>query len=210
VLVLGDYHLIQAPSVHDSLAFLLDHLPRQLRLLASRNDPPLPLARLRARRQLAELRAAELRFTPEEAAALLREATGRELPAASVAALAARTAGWVAGLQLAALSLQGRSDPAEFVATFSGSHRYVLDFLTEKSSPGCESWSEVRVEGAHLPAGAWLAAGDDDAAAAGVAGGAGGAQLGAGPRAGGQLPPGGARGTRANRPGSCMVWSPTT
>jgi LuxR family transcriptional regulator, maltose regulon positive regulatory protein len=133
VLVLDDYHLIEAAAVHDSLTLLLERQPVQLRLLlASRADPPLPLARLRARRQLAELRAAELRFTLEETTALLREATGRELPTASVAALAARTEGWVTGLQLAALSLQGRSDPAEFVATFSGSHRYVLDFLTEE------------------------------------------------------------------------------
>src|SRR5215207_7074062 len=133
VLVLDDYHLIEAAAVHDSLTLLLERQPMQLRLvLAGRADPPLPLARLRARGQLVELRAAELRFTLEETAALLREATGRELPAASVAALAARTEGWVAGLQLAALSLQGRSDPAELVATFSGSHRYVLDFLTEE------------------------------------------------------------------------------
>jgi len=101
-------------------------------VLAGRADPPLPLARLRARGQLVELRERELRFTPTEAAALLRTAVGPELPEAAVAALAARTEGWVAGLQLAALSLQGRSDPAAFVATFSGSHRHVLDYLTEE------------------------------------------------------------------------------
>jgi LuxR family maltose regulon positive regulatory protein len=133
VLVLDDYHLVEAPSVHDSLAFLLERLPAQLRLvLASRADPPLPLARLRARGQLTELREADLRFTAEETAALLREATGLELPAGSVAALAARTEGWVAGLQLAGLSLSGHADPAGFVATFTGSHRYVLDYLTEE------------------------------------------------------------------------------
>jgi LuxR family transcriptional regulator, maltose regulon positive regulatory protein len=133
VLVLDDYHLVEAPSVHDSLAFLLQRLPPGLRLvLASRGDPPLPLARLRARGQLTELREADLRFTAEETAALLREATGLELPADSVAALAARTEGWVAGLQLAALSLSGHADPASFVATFTGSHRYVLDYLTEE------------------------------------------------------------------------------
>jgi LuxR family transcriptional regulator, maltose regulon positive regulatory protein len=132
-LVLDDYHLIEAPPVHESLAFLLERLPSQLRLvLASRVDPPLPLARLRARGQLVELRAAELRFTLEETAALLGEATGLNLPADSLAALAARTEGWVTGLQLAVLSLRGRSDPAEFVAAFSGSHRYVLDFLAEE------------------------------------------------------------------------------
>jgi LuxR family maltose regulon positive regulatory protein len=133
VLVLDDYHLIQAPQVHQSLEFLLEHLPASLRLvLASRADPPLPLARLRARGQLAELREGDLRFTPQEAAALLRTAVGPELPAAAVAALAERTEGWVAGLQLAALSLQGRTDVAAFVAGFSGSHRYVLDYLAEE------------------------------------------------------------------------------
>jgi LuxR family transcriptional regulator, maltose regulon positive regulatory protein len=131
VLVLDDYHLIEAPPVHDSLAMLLERLPPGLRLVvASRADPPLPLARLRAGGQLAELRERDLRFTAEEAAALLREATGSELPADAVAALAARTEGWVAGLQLAALSLQGHADPAGFVHTFTGSHRYVLDYLT--------------------------------------------------------------------------------
>jgi LuxR family maltose regulon positive regulatory protein len=130
-LVLDDYHLIEAPTVHDSVAFLLGRLPPGLRLvLASRADPPLPLARLRARGQLVELRAADLRFTPEETTAFLQEAVGLDLPHASRDALAVRTEGWVAGLQLAALSLQGRSDPAEFVATFTGSHRYILDYLS--------------------------------------------------------------------------------
>ena len=131
LLVLDDYHLIDAQPVHAALTFLLEHLPAGLRLvLTSRSDPPLPLARLRARGQLAELRAGELRFTPDEAAALLREATGPGLPGAAVAALAARTEGWAAGLQLAALSLRGQPDPASFVAAFSGSHRYILDYLT--------------------------------------------------------------------------------
>src|SRR5258708_3528910 len=94
-----------------------------------RPPPPLPLARPRAGGQLAELRAGELRFTAEEAAVLLREATGADLPGPAVAALAARTEGWAAGLQLAALSLRGQADPAGFVAAFSGSHRYVLDYL---------------------------------------------------------------------------------
>jgi ATP/maltotriose-dependent transcriptional regulator MalT len=132
-LIVDDYHLIEARPVHDSVAFLLERLPSGLRLvLASRADPPLPLARLRARGQLAELRAGELRFTLEETAAFLREATGLELPAVSVAALQDRTEGWAAGVQLAALSLQGQADPAGFVATFSGSHRFVLDYLTEE------------------------------------------------------------------------------
>jgi LuxR family maltose regulon positive regulatory protein len=133
LLVLDDYHLIDAPPVHASLGFLLEHRPPGLRLvLASRADPPLPLARLRARGQLAELRAGQLRFTAEEAAALLRQAAGPALPEAAMAALAARTEGWVAGLQLAALSLRGQEDVAGFVAAFSGSHRYVLDYLTEE------------------------------------------------------------------------------
>ncbi len=133
LLVLDDYHLIDAQPVHVSLGFLLEHLPPGLHLvLASRSDPPLPLARLRAGGQLAELRAADLRFTAAEAAALLRESAAADLPAAAVAALAARTEGWVAGLQLAALSLRGRADPAGFVAAFSGSHRYVLDYLAEE------------------------------------------------------------------------------
>ena len=131
LLVLDDYHLIDSHPVHGSLLFLLEHLPPGLRMvLASRSDPPLPLARLRAGGQLAELRAAELRFTADEAAALLREATGADLPGTAVAALTARTEGWAAGLQLAGLSLRGQADTAGFVVAFSGSHRYVLDYLT--------------------------------------------------------------------------------
>ena len=135
VLVLDDYHLIDAQPVHASLEFLLEHRPPSLQvLLTSRAEPPLPLARLRGRGQLLELRAAQLRFTSEEAAALLREAAGPDLnvPDAAVAALTARTEGWVAGLQLAGLSLRGQPEVAGFVASFSGSHRYVLDFLTEE------------------------------------------------------------------------------
>ena len=132
-LVMDDYHLIEAPEVHASVAFLLERLPPGLRLvLAGRADPPLPLARLRARGQLAELRERDLRFTLAETAAFLREATGLDLPAASVASLQERTEGWAAGVQLAALSLQGHADPAGFVASFAGSHRYVLDYLTQE------------------------------------------------------------------------------
>src|SRR6266571_1544656 len=133
VLVLDDYHLVDSGPVHESVAFLLENLPPGLRVVVSgRADPPLGLARLRARGQLAELRAADLRFTAEEAAALLREAVGPDLADAAVAVLAARTEGWVAGLQLAALSLRGQPDVAGFVASFSGSHRYVLDYLAEE------------------------------------------------------------------------------
>jgi LuxR family maltose regulon positive regulatory protein len=131
VLVLDDYHVIEAEPVHSSLLFLLEHLPPGLQLvLASRADPPLPLARLRGRGKLAELRTLELRFTDAEAAALIRQAVDQDLGDDAVAALTARTEGWAAGLQLAALSLQGQSDTARFVTTFSGSHRYVLDYLT--------------------------------------------------------------------------------
>ncbi|HZC98837.1 MAG TPA: LuxR C-terminal-related transcriptional regulator [Actinomycetes bacterium] len=133
VLVLDDYHLVEARPVHASLGFLLEHRPPGLALvLTSRADPPLGLARLRARGQLAELRDADLRFTQEEAAALLYGAVGPELPEAAAAVLAARTEGWVAGLQLAGLSLRGQADVAGFVATFGGSHRFVLDYLAEE------------------------------------------------------------------------------
>jgi LuxR family maltose regulon positive regulatory protein len=130
LLILDDYHLIDSQPVHGSLTYMLEHLPPGLRLgLASRSDPPLALAPLRVRGQLAELRAAELRFTAEEAVALLHEAAGSGLPDAALAMLAARTEGWAAGLQLAGLSLRGQADVESFVATFSGSHRYVLDYL---------------------------------------------------------------------------------
>ena len=136
LLVLDDYHVISSRPVHESLAFLLEQRPPGICVvLASRSDPPLPLARLRARDQLTEVRAAELRFTCDEAAGLLRHAAagpGPALPDASVAALAARTEGWAAGLQLAALSLRGQDDVAAFVAAFTGSHRYVLDYLAEE------------------------------------------------------------------------------
>ena len=136
LLVLDDYHVISSQAVHESLAFLLEHRsPGICVVLASRSDPPLPLARLRARDQLTEVRAAELRFTSDEAAALLRHVTtgpGPALDDAMVVALAARTEGWAAGLQLAALSLRGKDNVAGFVAAFTGSHRYVLDYLAEE------------------------------------------------------------------------------
>ena len=115
------------------MAFLLDHLPPQLHLvIASRADPPLPLARLRARGELVELRAADLRFTPDEAAAYLNEVMGLDLTAQDVAALEGRTEGWIAALQLAALSLQGRDDVAGFIAGFAGDDRYIVDYLVEE------------------------------------------------------------------------------
>jgi LuxR family maltose regulon positive regulatory protein len=137
LLVLDDYHLAGSGPVHESVAFLLENLPPGLRVVVSgRADPPLPLARLRARGQLAELRAADLRFTPEEATALLGEAAGPGLPGTAVAALVARTEGWAAGLQLAGLSLRGHADAAGFVAAFSGSHRFVLDYLADEVLDG--------------------------------------------------------------------------
>jgi LuxR family transcriptional regulator, maltose regulon positive regulatory protein len=133
LLVLDDYHVIDTESVHESLLFLLEHAPPGLHaVLASRADPPLPLARLRAQAQLAELRAADLRFTAEEGAALLRELVGQELHGDAIATLTARTEGWAVGLQLAALSLRDQSDVDRFVETFSGSNRYVLDYFTEE------------------------------------------------------------------------------
>jgi LuxR family transcriptional regulator, maltose regulon positive regulatory protein len=137
LLVLDDYHLVDSGPVHESVAFLLENLPPGLRVVVcGRADPPLPLARLRARGQLAELRAADLRFTGEEAVALLGEAAGPGLPGTAVAALTARTEGWAAGLQLAGLSLRGRADAAGFVAAFSGSHRFVLDYLADEVLDG--------------------------------------------------------------------------
>ncbi|MBO0814505.1 MAG: helix-turn-helix transcriptional regulator, partial [Actinobacteria bacterium] len=137
LLVLDDYHLVDSGPVHESVAFLLENLPPGLLVVISgRADPPLPLARLRARGQLAELRAADLRFTPEEAAELLGETAGPGLPGTAVAALAARTEGWAAGLQLAGLSLRGHADPAGFAAAFSGSNRFVLDYLGDEVLDG--------------------------------------------------------------------------
>jgi hypothetical protein len=132
-LVLDDYHLVGSRSIHDGMAFLLGHLPSRLHVvITSRSDPPLPLARLRARSQLVELRAADLQFTPEEAAALLREVWGLELTPEAVAALTTRTEGWAVGLQLAALSLRERPDPDAFLGAFTGTHHYVLDYLSEE------------------------------------------------------------------------------
>src|SRR5919199_1243693 len=133
VLVLDDYHLVDATPVDEALAFLLERLPPRLHLvIATREDPPLPLARLRARGQLTELRAADLRFTPTEAAAFLKEAMGLNLSAEDVAALEERTEGWIAGLQLAALSMQGQQDATSFITSFTGSHHFVLDYLVEE------------------------------------------------------------------------------
>jgi LuxR family maltose regulon positive regulatory protein len=133
VVALDDYHLIEEPAVHDALRFLLDHLPPQVTLaITTRADPPLPLSRMRARGELLEVRAADLRFTPDEAEAFLNQVMGLDLAPAHVAALEARTEGWAVGLQLAALSARGRERVGDFVDTFTGSHRFVLDYLVEE------------------------------------------------------------------------------
>jgi LuxR family maltose regulon positive regulatory protein len=133
VLVLDDYHAIATPVIHDAIAFLLDHLrPRMHLVIATRTDPPLPLSRWRGRGQLAEIRADDLRFTPDEIAEFLNQTMGLGLSAEDLATLEARTEGWIVGLQMAALSMQRRQDVSQFIQTFSGSHRYVLDYLLEE------------------------------------------------------------------------------
>ncbi|MBG6058167.1 LuxR family maltose regulon positive regulatory protein [Cryobacterium sp. MP_M5] len=133
ILVLDDFHLVDAAPVRDALAFLLDRLPSNVHLaMAGRSDPSLPLARLRARGELTELRAADLRFTPAESALFLNEVMGLPLSATDIAALETRTEGWIAGLQLAALSMRDRSDIAGFIRAFTGSHRFVIDYLVEE------------------------------------------------------------------------------
>src|SRR4051812_32212411 len=133
VLVLDDYHVIDAREVQDGMAFLLEHLPPQIHLvIASRADPALPLARLRGRGELVEIRAADLRFTPDEAATYLNGVMGLALTAGDVAALEGRTEGWIAALQLAALSMQRRDDVAGFIAGFAGDDRYIVDYLVEE------------------------------------------------------------------------------
>ena len=134
ILVLDDYHLIDSKPVDEALTFLLEHLPPQMHLvIATREDPPLPLARLRVRNKFTELRAADLRFTPAEATDFLNQMMGLNLSAEDIAALEARTEGWIAGLQLAALSMQGHaSDAASFIKSFTGSHHFILDYLVEE------------------------------------------------------------------------------
>jgi LuxR family maltose regulon positive regulatory protein len=133
LLILDDYHLIDSPAVDQSLTFLIEHQPPQMHLvITTREDPSLPLARLRARGQLTELRTADLRFTSSEAAEFLNRVMGLNLPEEDVTALESRAEGWVAGLQLAAISMQGLADAASFIQSFTGSHRFVLDYLLEE------------------------------------------------------------------------------
>jgi LuxR family maltose regulon positive regulatory protein len=131
LLVLDDLHLLTAAPIHEGLAFFAGHMPDRLKLvIGTRADPEnLPLARLRARSQLTEIRPADLRFTPEEAAEFLTRTMKLPLAAADIAALDARTEGWIAGLQMAALSMQGNPDPAGFIQAFTGNNRFVLDYL---------------------------------------------------------------------------------
>jgi LuxR family maltose regulon positive regulatory protein len=133
VLVLDDYHEMDAQPVDQALSFLIEHLPPQMHLvIVTREDPHLPLARLRARRHLTELRVADLRFTATEAAEFLNQVMGLNLSAEDIAALEARTEGWIAGLQLAAISMQGHQDTTRFIQSFTGSHDFVMDYLVEE------------------------------------------------------------------------------
>ncbi|NIV36169.1 MAG: hypothetical protein GWN58_43995, partial [Anaerolineae bacterium] len=140
ILVLDDYHIIEEASIHKVLSFLLNHMPpseQGMHLsIATRADPPLPLARLRARGQLTELHVADLRFSPDEVLAFLNEVMGLSLAPGQIASLERRTEGWIAGLQLAALSMQGCEDVSGFIETFTGSHRHILDYLTEEVIDG--------------------------------------------------------------------------
>ncbi len=133
VLVLEDYHVVTTASIHEALTYLIDHLPPQIHvIITTRADPPLPFSRWRARDQLSEIRAADLRFTADEAATFLNDRMGLHLSIADVMALETRTEGWIAGLQLVALSLQGHPNKASFLQTFSGGHRYILNYLVDE------------------------------------------------------------------------------
>jgi LuxR family maltose regulon positive regulatory protein len=133
IFILDDYHLVDARPIHDCLSFLLENMPPQMHLvIATREDPLLPLSRLRARGQLTELRAADLRFTVSEATEFLNQVMGLDLSMEEVAALERRTEGWIAGLQLAAISMQATKDTSAFIKSFTGSHRLVLDYLIEE------------------------------------------------------------------------------
>ena len=133
VFLLDDYHVIVNPVIHDLLSYLLDHLPPQMHLvLVTRADPPLPIPRLRGRGQLSELYQSDLRFTSEEVAQFLDLAAGLRLSPEDSAALERRTEGWIAGLQMAAISMRGRDDVSAYVHAFAGSHRYVFDYLGEE------------------------------------------------------------------------------
>jgi LuxR family maltose regulon positive regulatory protein len=132
-LVLDDYHVIDNPDIHRALAFLIDHLPAQMRIIMiARSDPPLPLSRMRGRRELTEFRVDDLRFTPDEAAAFLNDAMGLNLSAEQVERLEQRTEGWIAGLLLAALSVEQEDASADVIDSFGGDHHYIFDYLAEE------------------------------------------------------------------------------
>lgn len=133
ILVLDDYHVIESQTVHNALSFLIDHQPFQMHsIIITREEPKLPIARLRAKNELTELRGNDLRFTRNETALFFNQIMGLQLSSAEVISLEARTEGWIAGLQLAAISMQGYSNTAEFISSFTGSHRFVLDYLMEE------------------------------------------------------------------------------
>jgi LuxR family maltose regulon positive regulatory protein len=133
ITVLDDYHLIKSKPVHDVLNFLIEYLPPTMHLvIAGRTDPPLPLSRLRVQRELSEIRTPDLRFTEAEVAVFLNDLMGFDLSSEDIATLKARTEGWVASLQLAVLSMHGREDWHEFITAFSGSHRYIIDYLVDE------------------------------------------------------------------------------
>lgn len=133
ILILDDYHVITTQAIHDAVTFFLNYLPPHMHvLIASRSDPPLPLMHLRAQGQLSELRATDLRFSYDEVTAFLKQATGLVLSHTEIVRLDAHTEGWIAGLQLAAHSMRGHKDIGEFIAAFTGNHRYILDYLTDE------------------------------------------------------------------------------
>ena len=133
VIVLDDYHEIESSSIHESLGFFVEHLPPQVHfVISSRIDPPLPLSRLRVRGQLTEIRAGDLRFTPDETSDFLNRLMGLNIKGKDLRTLESRTEGWIAGLKMAGLSLKGKDDVSGFIADFSGSNRYVMDYLTEE------------------------------------------------------------------------------
>jgi LuxR family maltose regulon positive regulatory protein len=133
VLILDDYHTLTADKIHDSISFLLDHLPPQLHIiLTTRTEPPLPLARLRANHALNELTVADLRFTDSEITAFLRDIFNLSLPPAAIQTLSARTEGWIAAIQLIALSLHNKPDPAAYIQKISGEHRHLTDYFTQE------------------------------------------------------------------------------
>jgi LuxR family maltose regulon positive regulatory protein len=134
VLIQDDYHLVDAQPVHDMISFLLENLPEQMHILiATRSDPPLPLlARLRSQNQMIEVRAAELTFNTQETSDLFNKSLSMNLSARDIHQLETRTEGWIAGLQLAALSLQGRENPSGFIEKFKGDNRYIADYLAEE------------------------------------------------------------------------------